>query len=185
MGALAGVAGAALAHALTILAARHGAAEWLHGPFGPPFFSAALYTGVFYGAIGAAAGRRAAAAGLLGGCLGILVPLYVLTRYGGWTPEQWRYVILACYILAIWGTIAAIGALARPTAWRGAVAAVLGSLAGYAVLAGLIAAFKSLRTAGVPDGFAAPLVNLLDGLLSGAGLCLALSLDARLSRRTS
>jgi len=49
----------------------------------------------------------------------------------------------------------------------------------------LIAAFKSLRTAGVPDGFAAPLVNLLDGLLSGAGLCLALSLDARLSRRTS
>jgi len=37
----------------------------------------------------------------------------------------------------------------------------------------------------VPDGFAAPLVNLLDGLLSGAGLCLALSLDARLSRRTS
>lgn len=185
MGGLAGLAGAALAHVLAVLAARHGAAEWLHGPFGPPFFSAALYTGVFYGAIGAAAGKRPAAAGMIGGCLGLLAPLYVLTRYGGWTPDQWRYVMLACYIVAIWGTIAAIGALARPKAWRGAVAAVAGSLAGYAVLAGLIAVFKTLRATGAPVGFAAPLVNLLDGLLSGAGLCLALSLDGRLSRRTS
>jgi hypothetical protein len=182
---MAGLFGAALAHALTVLAARHGAAEWLHGPFGPPFFSAALYTGVFYGAIGAAAGKRAAAAGFLGGLLGLLVPLYVLTRYGGWTAEQWRSVTLACYIVAIWGTIAGIGALSRPQAWRGAVAAVLGSFAAYAVLAGCIAIFKSLRATGAPDGFAAPAVNLLDGLLSGAGLCLALSLDGRLSRRTS
>ena len=190
-GGLAGFAGAALAHVLSIYLSRHGGAEWLHGPFGPPFFAAALYTGIFYGSIGAAAGRRAAAVGLLGGLLGLLVPLYVLTRYGGWTPSQWRYVMLAAYILAIWGTIAGIGAAVARKPWRGAAAAVLGSLAGYVVLAGCLALYHSVR--GHANGMAVegapsllpPLVNLLDGLLSGAGLCLALSLEGRLSRRTS
>ena len=188
VGGLAGFSGAALAHVLTAFLSRHGGAEWLHGPFGPPFFAAALYTGIFYGAIGAAAGRRAAAVGLLGGLLGILVPLYVLTRYGGWTPEQWRYVMLAVYIAAIWGTIAGIGAAAASTPWRGAAAAVLGSLAGYGLLAGTLALFSGLRVHESADAvvtFVPPLVNLLDGLLSGAGLCLALSLEGRLSRRTS
>ena len=188
VGGLAGFVGAAFAHVLTILLGRHGAAEWLHGPFGPPFFSAALYTGVFYGAIGAAAGRRAAAAtGFLGGFLGIMVPLYVLTRYGGWTPRQWSYVMLAVYIVVTWGTIAGIGATAaRGNARRGAAAAVLGSLAGYAALTGCLAVFHGLsRASQDPERLRPPLVNLLDGLLSGAGLCLALSLDDHRSRRTS
>jgi hypothetical protein len=188
VGGIAGFAGAALAHVLTVLLSRHGGAEWLRGPYGPPFFAAALYTGVFYGAIGAAAGRRAsAAAGFLGGFLGMLIPLYVLTRYGGWTPRQWSYATLAVYVVAIWGTIAAIGAAAeRAKPRRGAAAAVLGSLAGYALLAGCLAVFHGLtRAPSSFDGLRPPLVNLLDGLLSGAGLCAALSLNDRISRRTS
>ena len=187
MGGLAGFIGAALAHVLTVFLGRHGGAEWLRGPFGPPFFSAALYTGVFYGAIGAAVGRRAAAAaGFLGGFLGLLIPLYVLTRYGGWTPRQWSYVMLAAYIVVIWGTIAGIGAAAkRAKPWRGAVAAIFGSLAGYAALAACLSVFHLSQASTGPEGLRPPLVNLLDGLLSGAGLCLALSLDVRLSRRTS
>ena len=186
VGGVAGLAGAALAHVLSIYLSLHGGGEWFHGPFGPPFFAAALYTGVFYGAIGAAAGRRAAATGFLGGFLGLLVPLYVLTRYGGWSPEQWRYVMLAAYILVIWGTIAGIGAAAaRPKPWRGAAAAVLGSLAGYALLAACHALFHGLKAPTGAKGLRPPLVNLLDGLLSGAGLCLALSLEGRFSRRIS
>lgn len=185
MGGLAGFAGAALAHVLTVALSRHGAAEWLHGPFGPPFFAAALYTGVFYGMIGAAAGRRASAAvGFFGGFLGLLVPLFVLTRYGGWTPRQWHDVMLAAYVLVIWGTIAGIGAASRVKPWRSAAAAMLGSLAGYAILAGCLAVFHGLaRASTASERLLPPLVDLLDGLLSGAGLCLALSLDERFSKR--
>ena len=188
VGGLAGFIGAALAHMLSIYLSRHGASEWFRGPFGPPFFVTALYTGVFYGAIGAATGRRASAAtGFLGGFLGLLVPLYVLTRYGGWSPQQWHYVMMAAYIVVIWGTIAGIGAATeRAKPRRGAAAAALGSLAGYAVLAGCLAVFHGLSGGpSNPEGFLPPRVNLLDGLLSGAGLCLALSLDARFSRRIS
>ena len=186
MGGLAGFAGAALSHVLVILLGRHGAAEWFHGSFGPPFFLVALNTGVLYGAIGAATGRRAAAAaGFFGGCLGLLAPLYVLTRYGGWNGHQWYYVILAAYVLVTWGTIAGIGAAAAPAKpWRGAAVAALGSLTGYLVLAAFFAVFRGLfRTPPSPDSLRPAL--LLDGLLSGAGLCLALSLDRRFSRRTS
>ncbi|MFI5351153.1 MAG: hypothetical protein ACHQ2Z_16535 [Elusimicrobiota bacterium] len=185
---MAGLFGAALAHLLSIYLSRHGAAEWLRGPFGPPFFTVALYTGVFYGAIGAAAGRRTGAAtGFLGGFLGLLVPLYVLTRYGGWSPQQWHYIMMGAYVVVIWGTIAGVGAAAaRENPRRGAAAAVLGSLAGYAVLSGCAALFHGFSGApSNPESFLPPRVNLIDGLLSGAGLCLALSLDRRRSRRTS
>ncbi|HEX4047912.1 MAG TPA: hypothetical protein VH309_08765 [Elusimicrobiota bacterium] len=188
LGGLAGFLGAGAAHVLTVLLSRHGGGEWLHGPFGPPFFAAALYTGIFYGAIGAAAGRRAAAAaGFFGGFLGLLIPLYVLTRYGGWTPAQWSHVMLAAYVLVLWGTIAGIGAAStRAKPWRGAAAAVLGSLAGYALLAACLKLFHGLSGASSnPLALRPPLVNLLDGLLSGAGLCLALSVEGRHSRRIS
>lgn len=177
-GGLAGLAGSALARVLADWLSRHGGSEWFHGPFGPAFFDLAVSTGVLYGAIGAAAGRRSAAVGFLGGFLGLLVPLYVLTRYGGWTPLQWSKVMIAAYVVVIWSTIAGIGAAAASgKAWRGAAAAALGSLAGYGVLAGGLALF--------PVDHHPTFVNLLDGLLSGAGLCLALSLEGRLSRRTS
>jgi hypothetical protein len=196
-GGLAGFFGAALAHVLTTVADRLGSEAWLRGPYGPQFFGVALYTGVFYAAIAAAAGRRArtAAAGFAGAFLGILLPMFVLTRYGGWgmprasnlvTP-QWRLAVLVVYILAIWGTIAAVGALAgRVSRRRGAAAAVLGSLAGYAALALLLKVFSTwARSPWTPTSLIPPPVNLLDGLLSGAGLCLGLSLDQKLSRRPS
>jgi hypothetical protein len=193
---LAGFGGAALAHVLTTLAERAGCGGFLHGPFGPQFFEVALYTGVFYAAIAAAAGRRPASAALAfgGTFLGISVPLFVLTRYGGWgmaagepPTTQWRHAFLAVYVLAVWSTIGALGAaaaLTRPA--RGVAAAVIGSLAGYAALSAFLRLFPVLASAPWnPAGYIPAPVNLLDGLLSGAGLCLALSLDGRLSRRTS
>ena len=195
-GGAAGFFGAGLAHVLTTLADRAGAGPWLHGPYGPRFFDVALYTGLFYGAIGAAAGRRpgTAALGFLGAFLGFLLPMFVLTRYGGWgmpsgegINEQWKLVFLIVYVLAIWGTIAAIGAASGRTAWwRGLAAAVAGSAAGYGVLTLLLRVFSSWTASRwSPASLLPSPVNLLDGLLSGASLCLALSLDARLSRRKS
>ena len=195
-GGLAGFVGAALAHVLATLASRAGSDAWLKGPYGPPFFTVALYTGVFYAPIGARAARRAAtgAIGFFGTFLGILAPLYVLTRYAGLSAPRtlagispWQVAMVAVYSLAIWGTIAAIGAsAARTKPWRGAMAAVLGSLAGYAVLAAVLKLFAGLAAAPWNPASLIPLpVNLLDGLLSGAGLCLALSLDERISRRPS
>lgn len=196
-GGIAGLLGAALAHVLTVLCDRHGSQDWLRGPYGPQFFNIALYTGVFYAAIGLAAGRRAATAavGFLGAFFGILIPLFVLTRYGGWgmprgadaVPAPWKYAVLSVYIAAIWGTIAGIGAAAaRGVRWRGVAEAVFGSLAGYAVLSVALKVFaRWANAAWNPGSLLPPPVNLLDGLLSGAGLCLALSLDDKLPRRTS
>ena len=192
-GGLAGFAGAALAHMITIFAVRHGSEAWLRGPFGPPFFNVGIYTGLFYGAIGAAAGRKwlTTATGFLGAFFGIIFPLFVLTRYGGWgmaageaiTPA-WQNVIVIVYSFAIWATIAGIGFSLR--SWRGAGAAVLGSLVGYAVLKVSLSIFSSwAKTPWNPSSYIPSPVNLLDGLLSGAGLCLGLSLDQRFSRRKS
>lgn len=192
----AGFAGAGLAHILSTAADRAGAADLLRGPYGPPFFLIALYTAVFYASIGAAAGRRLATAlaGFAGPLLGIAAVLTALSRYAGWgsprglggTP-QWQLAVTVVYIVAIWGTIALIGALSAATSWRrGALAAVLGSLAGYGVLAFVlwaVPAYGKIRWS--PVSFLPSPVNLLDGLLSGAGLCLALSLDAKLRRRTA
>ncbi len=193
----AGVLGAALAHILTTLADRLGSEAWLRGPYGPQFFNVALYTGVFYAAIGAAAGRRASTAllGLLGPFLGMILPLAALTRYPGWgmpqgargTTPQWEIAVVLVYSAAIWATIAGLGVLAgRTTRPRGAAAAVLGSLAAYAVLAGLLKLFPDYgRSPWNPLSLIPSPVNLLDGLLSGAGLCLALTLDELWKRRTS
>lgn len=192
----AGLFGAALAHVLSTFVNKAGGEDLLRGPYGPPFFMLAVYTAVFYGAIGAAAGRRAATAllGFLGPLLGIGLVMTVLTRYPGWgsprglggTP-QWQLAVAVLYIAAIWGTIAALGALSAATTWwRGALAAVLGSLSGYGLLSFLLwavpsyAAVRRLQISYLPSP-----INLMDGLLSGAGLCLALSLDAKLRRNTA
>jgi hypothetical protein len=195
-GGIAGFFGAALAHVLTTLAERAGAQAWLRGDYGPPFFGAALYMGVLYAAIGAAAGRKALTAGIgfAGGFFVFLLPMFVLSRYAGWgmprgadaTPS-WKIALIVVLIATIWSTIAAIGAASAPAApARGALAAAAGSLAGYAVLSVLLKIFSSW--AATPWSAASLIpspVNLLDGLLSGAGLCLGLSLERRISRRTS
>lgn len=190
-GGLAGVLGAALAHILTTLADRLGAEAWLRGPYGPQFFPIALYTAVFYAAIGAAARRRAstALAGFLGPMLGIAGSLAALTRYSGWgmprglpgTP-QWQLAVTVIYGIAIWGTIAILGALAaRRARWRGALASVAGSLCAYGALALILTLVPSYgKNPWNPVSFIPSPVNLLDGLLSGIGLCLALSLDERI-----
>jgi hypothetical protein len=196
-GGAAGFFGAALAHLLTTFAVRLGSDSWLRGPYGPQFFNVALYTGVFYAAIGAAAGRRikTAAIGFLGTFLGILFPMFILTRYGGWgmprtetiVSPHWQSAVLGLYVLAIWGTIAGIGATAGRIAWwRGLGAAVLGSAVAYGVLTVLLRIFAAwAKSPWNPTSFVPSPVNLLDGLLSGAGLCLALALDERISRRKS
>jgi len=197
-GGAAGFFGAALAHVLAMIADRAGAEDFLRGPYGPPFFLISLYTAVFYGCIGAAAGgtapRRYAAAafGFAGPFLGIAAVLAALTRYPGWgmprglggTP-QWQLAVGVVYTAAIWSTIAALGALSAGTKpWRGALAAVAGSLAGYGALTLLMWAVPSYgQGRWNPHSFMPSPVNLMDGLLSGAGLCLALSLDAKFRRK--
>ncbi len=193
-GGSAGFFGAALAHILTNLADRAGAENFLRGPYGPQFFPIALYTAIFYAAIGAAAGRRAetALAGLLGPLLGIGAVMAALTRYSGWgmprglpgTP-QWQLAVGAVYTISIWATIALIGAMSAKTSWwRGALAAILGSLSGYAALSFLAWAVPSYgQGRWNPASLVPSPVNLLDGLLSGLGLCLALSLDAKFRRK--
>jgi len=190
----AGFFGAALAHILTNLADRAGAEDFLRGPYGPQFFPIALYTAIFYAAIGAAAGRRAetALAGLLGPLLGIGAVMAALTRYSGWgmprglagTP-QWQLAVGAVYTTSIWATIGLIGALSAKTSWwRGALAAVAGSLAAYGVFSLLLAAVPAIAQGRWdPKALVPSPVNMLDGLLSGACLCLALSFDAKFRRK--
>lgn len=192
-GGAAGFFGAVLAHVLSTFANRAGGEDLLRGPYGPQFFILALYTAVFYGAIGAAAGRRVltAAAGFAGPLIGIAAVMMGLTRYSGWgmprglggTP-QWQLAVAVIYVAAIWGTIAVLGAISAATSWwRGALAAVLGSLAGYGVLSFLLWAVPSYANVRrLQISFLPSPINLMDGLLSGAGLCLALSLDAKLRR---
>ncbi|MDE2489395.1 MAG: hypothetical protein KGM24_01015 [Elusimicrobia bacterium] len=186
-GGLAGLAGAALAHVLTAFVLRAGGGAWLSGPFGPPFLALALNLGFLYGAIGAGAApaRRAPAAalGFLGPFLGLSLPLFVISRMS--LPSRVE-AVGAVYVLALWGTIAALGVLAaRTRGWRGALAAVLGSLAAYLFLTLVLMALPGYdATRWSPLGWLPSPVNLLDGLLSGAGLCLALSLDELLLRKT-
>ncbi len=195
-GGTAGFFGAVLAHVLTTAADRLGAEGWLRGPYGPQFFPIAFYTALFYAAIGAAAGRRASTAlvGFLGPMLAIGLVMTVLTRYSGWgMPRglpgtfQWESAVKLIYVVGIWGTIAALGAFASQTApWRGALAAVLGSLTAYKLLQFLLWAVPAYgKGHWSPVSFLPSPVNLMDGLLSGAGLCLALSLDAQFRRKTA
>ena len=192
-GGASGFAGAALAHVLTTFADRLGAENWLRGPYGPQFVPIALYTGIFYAAIGAAAGRRPKIAllGFLGPLLGIGLTMTALTRYsGGGMPQglpatpQWQLAVISIYTLAIWGTIAALGAACSPaTRVRGALAAVGGSCAAYGLLAFLLWAMPSYAKARWnPVAYLPSPINLMDGLLSGAGLCLALSLNDKIRR---
>lgn len=192
-GGAAGFFGAAAAHVLTNLADRAGGEAWLRGPYGPQFFPIALYTAVFYAAIGLAAGRRAATVmtGFLGPLLGISLTMAALTRYGGWgmptgqpSTPQWQFAVLVVYTVAVWGTIAWIGALEG--GWRGALGAVLGSLAAYGLLTLMLKAAPSYAAGKWdPRSFLPSPINLMDGLLSGAGLCLALSLDSKFRRKTA
>lgn len=189
-GAAAGFGGAALAHLATALFDRAGSEAWLKGPYGPAFFNIALYTGVFYAVMGAGAGRRAKEAliGFFGPFLTILLPMSVLTRVArlGLFPDagpsiEWKVLVSAVYILAIWGSIAAIGASAvGRRRWLGAGAAVAASLLGYGLLELFLAVTpKALLNPWSPAGPIPSPVNLMDGILSGAALALAVAFVER------
>ncbi|MDX6769563.1 MAG: hypothetical protein SF051_08530 [Elusimicrobiota bacterium] len=179
-----------MAHVLTALLDRAGSELWLKGPYGPPFFNISVYTAVFYGAIGAAATRRAREGliGFFGPLLTIVLPMAVLSRVArlGFFPDkapsiEWQAIVAAVYLLAIWGTIAALGAsgVSRRRA-AGAAAAVAGSLVGYAflnVFTRLVPSYAA--TPWNPAGLIPSPINLMDGLLSGAALSLAVLLVER------
>lgn len=182
-GGAAGFAGASLAHVVTALLDRAGSETWLKGPYGPPFFNISLYTGVFYAAVGAGASRRAreAALGFAGPFLAIALPMTVLTRvarfgvYETAPSIEWKAVVSVVYLLAIWGTIAGLGA-ASVSGRRGlgAAAAVVASLSAY----GLLEAFMRLvpsyaKSPWDPTALIPSPINLMDGILSGAALSLA------------
>ena len=101
--------------------------------------------------------------------------------------SQWLFAVNAIYIVSIWGTIAVLGAACgRTSRLRGALAAVAGSLAAYGTLALILAALPAYgKSPWNPVSLLPSPVNLLDGLLSGACLCLALSLDERFFRKPS
>lgn len=192
-GGAAGLGGAAAAHVLTALCDRLGSETWLKGPHGPQFFNITLYSAILYASIGGAAARRAAGAlaGAAGPALGIGLPMLLLTWLpvvGAPTDEArrgiWFFLVSSFYILGIWGAIASIGAVAaRTKRWRGALAAIAGSLAAYGVLAAILRLAPNWsKTPWNPTALIPSPVNLLDGVLSGALLCLALVLDEKIRR---
>lgn len=191
MGGSSGFAGAVAAHVLTILADRAGAESWLRGPYGPQFAPIAIYSAIFYASLGAAAGRRPLTAllGFLGPLLGIAATMTALTRYAGWgmprglpSTPQWQLAVASIYTVSIWSTTMLIGAASSQTArWRGALAAVLGSWTAYGLLTAFLWALPSYSAARWnPLSLLPSPINLMDGMLSGAGLCLALSLDSKI-----
>lgn len=189
-GGAAGFFGAGLAHVLTALFDRAGSEAWLKGPYGPAFFNIAVYTGVFYAAVGAGATRRLRETliGFFGPFLTILLPMTLLTRVAklGLFPDkapsiEWKLIVTVVYLSAIWGTIAALGASAvRRWPWLGAAAAVLASLLGYGVLQVFLNLAPSYASSPWnPAGLVPSPVNLMDGILSGAFLALAVVLVGR------
>jgi hypothetical protein len=189
-GGAAGFFGAGLAHVLTALFDRAGSEAWLKGPYGPAFFNIAVYTGIFYAAVGAGATRRLRETliGFFGPFLTILVPMTVLTRVAklGLYPDkapsiEWKLLVTVVYLTAIWGTIAALGASAvKKWRWLGAAAAIVGSLLGYGALQLFLNLVPSYAAnPWNPAGLVPSPVNLMDGILSGAFLALAVVLVQR------
>ena len=201
-GAAGGFGGAVLAQVAVTLAHLAGIGnETLRGPWGPPFFDIAVFTGVFYAAIAGALSRRwqAALLGFLGPFLGIAVPMALLgrTMQWGWgelaqaaaadpatlVSTPWYRAVIATYTLAVWGTIGALG-------WRltgrrlGSLAAVACAFAAYLLLAGVERLAPGLAAGPwrASSFFPQP-TALLDGLLTGGLLGVAVIVTRRLHEK--
>ncbi len=188
-GTCAGLVGAVTAHVATTTLGRMGSDSWLQGLSGPPFFNIALYTAIFYGAIAWAAGRRAtvAAVGFFVPFLSILIPMFILSRNGAWqeaspaAASPWIAAVIRIYTISLWSTICAIGACALPPRRvNSAFGAAVGSLVGYAAMMTVQKFMPSLlKIPHDPRSFLPPPIGLLDGIFSGGGLCLGVTLAAR------
>jgi hypothetical protein len=165
-----GLLSAAAAHVLTSLCDKAGhSGSWLQGRYGPPFFNVALFMGLLYGGIGFSLSKRKgdAAVGALGPFLGILLPLAVLERL---RDLPWVQVVVAVFVAAVWGTVAALG-WRLGGGWKGAFGALAGAFCGYLVLTGVSYATPALMRWPVPlHAYLPTPAVLLDGLLTGAGI---------------
>jgi|GEM_PF-6254414 len=152
--------------------------------------------------------------GLLGNFLGIALPMVVLTHHplpmrafmsllahfpafttglmrslGGLdlVGLAWTLAVIAIYVMANWGTTLALGALLCPRRrWLGAGAAVLGSFAGYLVLKAFLAVVPSYAQGRWdPRSFVPSPLDLLTGLLIGAGIGAGVFLARSLGRQAS
>lgn len=189
-GGAGGLAGAALAHAAVTLVNRGfgGVEHWLKGPYGPPFFDIALYMGILYAGIALGLLRRPkdAALGFAGPFLGVAAPMGVLSRTLPWAAEgsrsnAWYIAVVAVFVAATWGTIAALGASAAPKSrFWGAFGSATGAFFGYLALTALTWAAPALKaTVWSPLSLLPAPTALLDGLFSGAGMGLGISLSTR------
>lgn len=189
-GLLGGWAGAILGHLLVTLCLRSGGELWLKGPYGPHFFGIALYLGALYGSIAfSLSGKRMPAlAGGLGAFLGIALPMAILTRVAHWGMATdsaptfaWIWAVLIIHTVATWGVTLALGAIlcpARPL--RGALLAAAGALAGYLTLSTLLWLVPSYAQGRwVPTSFMPSPVDMLTGLLIGAGMGAGIYLGSR------
>jgi hypothetical protein len=193
-GCIGGFAGALAGHILVTAAIKAGGQNWLKGPYGPHFFDISLYLAVLYAAVGWALALRPAAAlvGLLGAFLGIALPMAVLTRLAHWGMDTgapptlaWYWAVVVAHSLGTWGTTLALGALLCPARrWLGALGAALGSLAGYGILQLFLFAVPSYAQGRWdPKSFLPSPLDLLTGILIGAGIGAGIFLAGKSSRQ--
>jgi hypothetical protein len=185
-----GFAGALLGHIVVTACLRAGGENWLRGPYGPHFFDISLYLSFLYGGIAASicSCRSSILTGFLGPWLGIALPMVFLTHFARWGMEAgaqptlaWYWAVLACHTAATWGTTLALGAVLVPgRRLRAALAAALGSFLGYLILAAFIRLVPSYAQGKWdPASFIPSPLDLLTGLLIGAGIACGIAWAAR------
>ncbi len=152
--------------------------------------------------------------GFLGNFLGVALPMIVLTHdprpmgafmgllahFPAFTTRlmqsmggmnlvglAWTLAVIAVYTIANWGTTLALGALLCPRRrWLGAGAAVLGSFSGYLALKTFLSIVPSYSQGHWdPRSFVPSPLDLLTGLLIGAGIGAGVFLAEGLDRKAS
>lgn len=192
-GAVGGFCGSMLGHILVTAVLKAGGQNWLKGPYGPHFLDISLYLGLLYGSLGLALSLRPRPAlwGFFGAFLGIALPMSLLTRLAHWGMETgapptlaWYWAVIVCHTLGTWGTTLALGALLCPARrLAGAAGAALGSLAGYGLLQLFLVVVPSYAQGRWdPKSFLPSPLDLLTGILVGAGIGAGIFLAGRLGR---
>jgi hypothetical protein len=173
---------AALAHGLS-MALMIELSKRVGMSFGWSAFGMALHSAVQYAGLAFALSRKAREAGLtalaLYAALGIPSAVLALT-----SPAP--TAVLYIYLASTWGACALIGWRLSGLRWKGGLAALTGNAAGYGVHRAVLALAPSLTLASNrPSIFLPPATLLLDGLLTGAGVGLGISLLRRHHEKAS